>query len=128
MKTVQQRANEWIVGNDTGCSSKTIWSICMGTPVAKFPDYPHDPSDFGRCYRLLELIPEWKNILRTHLFKDAVWSNLLAQWGELSELWEKESPSGQCPVLYDKMQSLIGAGYKKEDENSCVRTRQEVSL
>ena len=36
-----------------------MWSCLMGAEKFNI-SYPYDPADFGRCYRLLELIPEWK--------------------------------------------------------------------
>ena len=50
MKTIQQRANEWIISNDTGISSKRIWAEMQGIDYDKKwgSGYPSDPSDFGR--------------------------------------------------------------------------------
>ena len=50
---------EWSLGNDTGASSKTMLKAAI-RPV-KGGDIPHDPSDFGRCYRLMEAVPELRS-------------------------------------------------------------------
>lgn len=56
--TIEQRAVAWLLGDDTGTSSKTICAHMLGVPIAwKSP--PADASDRGRCIRLLKLIPEW---------------------------------------------------------------------
>src|SRR3990167_6136371 len=53
---------EWRGGWDTGISSVAIYSHMMGLPQdSQFgPGYPRDPDDFGRCYRLLKVAPEWR--------------------------------------------------------------------
>ena len=52
-------ALEWIVGDHTGLSSRTIWAMMMGVPCAN-PSAPYDNDDAWRCARLLALIPEWR--------------------------------------------------------------------
>lgn len=62
------RELEWLLGHDTGISSLTICAVLSGkhgiaAEVARGhfgADIPHDPADFGRCYRLLQAIPEWR--------------------------------------------------------------------
>ena len=61
-KSIQKRANEWLLGDDTGSSSKMLCAHMMGlNPASNTP--PSDASDRGRCIRLLELIPEWTDRL-----------------------------------------------------------------
>ena len=56
--TIQKRANAWLLGDDTGMSSKMLAAHMLGLkPVRNTP--PADASDRGRCIRLLEIIPEW---------------------------------------------------------------------
>ena len=49
----------WLTNGDTGISSKTIWLVMMGRRLGAndWADVPHDPDDFGRCYRLLQVMP-----------------------------------------------------------------------
>lgn len=56
-------ALEWIVSEDTGLSSKTIWSMMMNGKAPERQHAPCDNGDFGRCYRLLKLIPEFEQNL-----------------------------------------------------------------
>jgi hypothetical protein len=120
---------KWIVGRDTGTSSKTIWSVMMGVE----PDYqsePSDPDDFGRCYRLLALIPEWRPRLPEVAAKYPVWSALVREWDALTALYEDEIINGpkvkgyrSLPKLYDRMKELIdegrlAAGWKKTGPGS----------
>lgn len=104
-----QKALEWIVGGDTGTSSKTIWSVMMGVK----PDYasvPLDPDDFGRCYRLLARVPMWRVRLGEVAAKYAEWKPLVEAWDELTALYEEaiESTDAFSPKLYHRMQELRG--------------------
>lgn len=89
--TEQQRALQWVVGSDTGISSKTIWAVMLGAVQgeARWPTYgtPADPDDFGRCYRLLELIPEWRGRLHEVAERFPDWAPLVENWEELEELF-----------------------------------------
>lgn len=106
-------ANEWIISEDTGISSITIWAVMTGT-VAKPQecglgkyDIPHDPGDFGRCYRMLKMFPEWRARINEVGEIFPKWKPIIAIWGELESLWETESPTGRCPIMYDRMQSVM---------------------
>jgi hypothetical protein len=68
---------------------------------------PRDPSDFGRCYRMLKLFPELRERLPEVASACPEWSGLVGAWAELEALWEQESPSGKCPALYDRMKALL---------------------
>src|SRR4051812_45875580 len=46
----------WLKNGDTGISSLTILEVMTGH-TAERTDTPLDPSDFGRCYRLLKVMP-----------------------------------------------------------------------
>lgn len=111
--TIQERANRWIVGRDTGLSSKTIWAVMMG--VKDCCSVPLDADDFGRCYRLLALIPEWRERLveMGEAFPD--WVPLAREWDKLEEMYLQENNKG----MYDFMETLreegmLLAGWIKE--------------
>ena len=96
---------EWIAGPDTGTSSKAIYRHMQGLP----PDdagYPRDPSDFGRCYRLLALAPEWRGRIKEMARYGREWRSLSFAWDELTALWEKESVGKLAPKLYARMHEL----------------------
>ena len=101
---------QWLTGTDTGTSSRTIFSVLAKHGyVERRPDVPHDPSDFGRCFHLLELFPEWKPRLHEVAERYPAWQPLVREWPTLTELWLEESPTSSCPKLYDLMQTLRGA-------------------
>lgn len=124
------RAKQWIVGRDTGTSSKLIWSV-MQMVEPDYTDPPADPDDFGRCYRLLKLIPEWRPNLGLVAQQYKEWFALVREWDELTALYEEELPSGRCPKLYDRMQALIeegrlAAGWTKTSPCSWLGPKQSV--
>ena len=110
-------ALQWIVGRDTGISSKTIWSVMMGAvPENPHPfhfDVPHDPDDFGRCYRLLQAVPEWRGRLPEVAARFPEWGPLVDAWGELEEMYvevgrarDRRWVSDAAQRMYDRMVSL----------------------
>lgn len=104
---------EWLLGPDTGTSSKTIFSVLASSKTLRAralgtwrANTPSDPSDFGRCHRLLERFPAWRDRLGEVAEAHPKWTRLVDAWGEMTALWLKESPTGRCPKLYDLMKSL----------------------
>jgi hypothetical protein len=106
--------NEWLLSEDTGISSRTIFAVMTGSKIGGSfgPDVPHDPSDFGRCYRLLALFPEWRERLTEVAEQFPMWRPMVDAWGELTDLYEEESKNAdrKAPKLYSRMQALIDEG------------------
>lgn len=108
---------QWVYGCDTGTSSLTIFLTLKSTkrflpwehmpPHQDFlPGVPHDPDDFGRCYRLLELFPEWRERLAEVAAKYPMWQPFVVAWPGMEALWREESPSGECPKLYEVLKAI----------------------
>lgn len=95
---------DWGHCEDTGLSSESIWKATVG--LVSDPSYPHDPSDFGRCYRLIQRFPQAMDGVRALAERCSVWRRLLGRWDELVALYEEEAPSGEAPKLYALMQAL----------------------
>ena len=68
---------------------------------------PVDPSDFGRCFRLLELIPRWRKRMPEMAAIGGGWEALVPVWGELEALYREELPSRRAPKLYQRMSDLL---------------------
>jgi len=102
-----QSLESWILGPDTGTSSRTIAHVLAGVvgPL-DWPDIPLDPDDFGRCYRLLKLIPGWRERMGEVSAKYKAWKPLVDHWDELESLYEEEYRSGKAPKLYARMRAL----------------------
>lgn len=116
MANTKQRAAQWVVGGDTGTSSKVIWSV-MQMVEPRDSDPPADPDDFGRCYRLLALIPEWRKSLELVSRAYPEWVGLVREWDRLTTMYERViGPTGNgwdkaaSKALYDEMQTLIDEG------------------
>jgi hypothetical protein len=99
---------EWLLGNDTGTSSKTILSVMTGANLAgNFgPDIPYDGGDFGRCHRLLQHFPEWRERLSEVAVKYPKWGPMVVAWDELTELYEAENHHR----MYERMKDLVDEG------------------
>lgn len=108
---------DWPRSDDTGMSSRTIYAHMRGGHPA-LPAFPLDPSDFGRCYRLLALAPDWRLRIREMAAYGPEWQRLADAWDELSGLYESEVDTsviphraregGIAPRLYERMKELIG--------------------
>lgn len=100
-------AEEWYRSWDTGVSSLTIFSVFMRYGRPTTPDIPRDPADFGRCYRLLALKPDWRAELQQVASRYPAWQPLVDCWNELSLLYEEEAPGGDALRLYARMRELL---------------------
>jgi hypothetical protein len=82
---------EWALSDDTGLSSLTIWSVMTGMPVPgrKYVKaHPHDADDFGRCFRLLERFPHWRERMPEVAEKyKGYWTDLVEVWIECEEIY-----------------------------------------
>ena len=81
-------ALDWIIGPDTGLSSKCIWAAMMGRPQP-VANCPHDLDDFGRCWRLLALIPGWRDRLSEMAEHYSEWAPLVREWEKLETIYER---------------------------------------
>ena len=110
MTEQETKACAWIIGGDTGISSKAIWGVMM-TGTAPRPYPPLDPADFGRCHRLLLLFPEWQARLSEVSDKYPAWRGLVGAWDELGALYQAEIQNGAASYspaskLYARMKEL----------------------
>lgn len=105
-----ERASWWIKNGETGLSSITIWNCMMGNTNFSV-HHPYDPDDFKRCYKLLEVMPEWKNQLNKLERLSVSWGNLVKNWNKLTEMYELNQKSKwknhQEIGMYEFMQTII---------------------
>ena len=95
--------DQWRLGCDTGVSSKTIFSALSGNNIlTSRPDVPHDADDFGRCYRLLKMIPAWRGRLAEvgKRYPETAWPAMAAAWDELEGLYDSKA----WRSLYDRIE------------------------
>jgi hypothetical protein len=114
-------ADEWIVlprGTFVGVSSATIWSALTGRPMpfGWHPDIPYDPDDFSRCFKLLNLIPQWRSQLDEVARQYPAWRPFVAAWDDLEGLYVEGDalPYGGMPHqrLYEKILEIRGVDRK----------------
>ncbi len=109
------KAISWLLSEDTGISSKTILSRMMNIPMRAWRrGYPLDPSDFGRCERLLDKFPAWRARLSEMSDEGPVWKALVESWDAIRATMQDEvgtdwSKGKNAPKTYDLMQSIIEA-------------------
>lgn len=106
------RGLAWLGAGDTGLSSETM---CLYFISGRAPErlhgfrrisYPLDPSDFGRCVRLLAAVPEWRARLPELAALSPEWDGLVANWDRLEALYWEELPAKTAPRLYAAMHEL----------------------
>lgn len=110
--TETQRAMNWLLGWDTGASSKTILAVMLGADKHDGMDYPSDPADAGRCFRLLEIVPEWKARLHEMRGCGPCWVALIDKWGDIRSTMDAEvgidwSKGRAAPLTYKLMKSIL---------------------
>lgn len=112
--TVTERALQWLLGGDTGSSSKTICSVLSGAG-GSIADPPRDPDDFGRCYRLLRFIPEFRSRLFEVGARLPMWRPMIEAWDELEDRYAQISePDGAYTARsYEREKERAAAMYKR---------------
>jgi len=101
---------QWLRGRDTGISSCTIYAVMMNqrSPMREY-NVPHDPDDFGRCYRLLKLFPSWVVRLPEVAQRFPQWVPFVENWGKLTEMFERKlAKQDDTPAMYNFMRTLEG--------------------
>lgn len=79
----------WALGDDTGRSSEAIARAALtGKPQ---PDHhmPYDAEDFGRCYRLVKLVPSVREGIRVNAKQGGTWDVLKKMWHPLCLKYEQ---------------------------------------
>lgn len=87
---ISERASFWLKHGEQGMSSKAIFQRLGRHQFDKdYRNHPSDPDDFKRCYKLLEMIPEWKPLIGEMASVSNEWSNLSDNWTKLTDMYEK---------------------------------------
>jgi hypothetical protein len=111
-QTTKEKGIFWLNNGDTGLSSKTMFNCFMGSKKDTYSvHHPHDPDDFSRCYKLLEMVPEWKEDIAKLKTLSKTWSNLADNWLKLTNMYEKnqaeEWQNYEQIGMYEFMQTLM---------------------
>lgn len=109
-----RRLIEWALGDSTGMSAKCIARHMVGLPTDG--SYPHDGGDFGRCEKLLDACPEFRERLPEMAKVNPYWAALVPRWGEIRAASDK----------YELIKSIT-LPVEKQDR-SVVRLSENVSI
>lgn len=105
----------WLISGDTGISSETMAGIALGgTPSSTNwrgrGDAPYDPSDFGRCYRLVQSVPSIRDDFDRIAKAVPVFAGILREWDSLCAIYERDLPTGSSEELYRRIRDLRAKG------------------
>jgi hypothetical protein len=81
-QSITDKAEKWLRSGDTGASSRAIWRKLTAMPIRQTEDYPHDMDDFGRCVRLMDAVPEWRERIPEL-------GGISVRWKAIAENWDK---------------------------------------
>lgn len=113
---------QWLRGTDTGTSSQTIFSVLCrpdlrhAAVAGRFrPDVPSDPSDFGRCYRLVREF-KWRDRLPEVAKVHPSWAPIVERWDTMAEHYayatrpgvHKTAKEENLTCLYDLLKECRG--------------------
>lgn len=117
MAMMDARLAQWFASGDTGISSKTI-ALWMAAGVPYDPAWgdgtPSDGADFGRCYRLLQAIPEWRPRIAEMADRGGKWPHLVKHWDEIETLYLREiaEPDQHGGITYERMKVVEADAYE----------------
>lgn len=100
-----KKIGNWLRSDDTGVSSETMAAIALGADSGEF-DAPYDPSDFGRCYRLVKAIPEIRGCFPRISELVPQFAGILAEWDSLAKIYVRDLSRHGSYGLYEKIQLL----------------------
>lgn len=104
--TVKEKAEFWWNHGERGTSSEYMYGVFSSGYTFMNGSHPHDPDDFKRCHGLLEMVPEWRNILYKLRPSSDVWNNLVDNWDKLTEMLLEQMSGKRDSSMWDLMKSL----------------------
>lgn len=106
----QRDLGNWLINGDTGISSKTMAAIALGATKSDkhSVDAPYDEADFGRCYRLVQKVPEIREHFPRIGKKVKIFAGILREWDVLVRIYERDKPKGESRELHELIRGLRG--------------------
>ncbi len=92
MTMMDKRLAQWFASGDTGISSEAValW-MSAGVKLDRWgSSTPSDGGDFGRCYRLLKLFPEWRERIADMAGAGNLWPTYAARWADMEAAYEAD--------------------------------------
>lgn len=99
-KTLDEWRKSWVIGvsSDSIHWAFTGWSVIDSSER----DAPYDSDDLGRCMLLLDLMPEWRNLLDEVAVKVPAFAPLVPEWARLEGLHR----AGKHAEVYSEIKRL----------------------
>jgi hypothetical protein len=88
---MERKICQWLLTGETGVSSKTMVCAALGiAPKDKTCNWPHDMGDFGRCWKLVKVVPELRDHFSTIAGLSPAWASVIREFDTIGALYEKE--------------------------------------
>lgn len=102
---------EWLASGDTGISSETIAFWLSDKVRHKWAHPPADPSDLGRCLRLLDRCPQLADRFNEMAEIGGEWPTFVERWDEMAASMIEEvgidwSKGQSAPKTYALMKNV----------------------
>jgi hypothetical protein len=112
--SVEAKIANWLLGKDSGVSSKTLAALALGATVEE-GDAPYDISDLGQCYRLIQAVPEVINRILIRPLEEIGCQKIMPfvwQWWQLAKMYETylaedKDRDSENSVLLDKFITVL---------------------
>ena len=83
---------QWINGNEHGASACAIFGKMTGIYLCEIRNlYPYDLSDFNRCQKLLNDIPEFRKRFDEMKNVSSIWNRLVDDWDKIAKEKDPEN-------------------------------------
>jgi len=97
----KDKAIRWLLGDDTGVSSKTMCAGILGIDLGWQADKPYDIYDLGRCVRFTEAAEVTDKDLRKICSTYPWWAEMYQRWDNLTTLYYEANRWGIYDVLHE---------------------------
>lgn len=118
----RNKAIEWLLGEDTGVSSKTMCAGVLGIDLGHLADKPYDIYDLGRCVRFCRYVgitdADLRKICKTYPW----WEPLYQNWGRLTYLYDHNNGH----EAYDLLHTIKGRYYETDKSEIVVQVAARV--
>ena len=121
LSETQTATLSWLANESTGRSSETMAFWLAFGIRKKDSGYPHDPSDFDKCLKLLSMVPQLRDSLDKMSEISPEWTGIVKMWDEIEAMhldevgleWSKgrSRPARKTYDLLAKAQKMF-AGVK----------------
>lgn len=103
-------AAQWLVHGERGASSEALCFHLypeLNPGADEVPtNTPRDPSDFQRCVRFLEAVPDARDRIMEMSEVSQAWAQMAGQWDELEQIYAQERGQESAPRLYERLRAI----------------------